>query len=997
MFPCKTLTYVQSNIDFNSFDVLNIDGGLSSEDPPHVYNVTEKTTFNHSIILRQWKRGKELHPKPILTTFVKQREFFRAHVFLCYGNVTVISIDFHQNPRIFWFTLISSKNCSFINCTFQQLQTPFKQMGRKIDDVRFYDQPIMYFNLQNTKIALRIVHPVYLKELASMESTSIKSFIEMRKKGDVFSLHNMVASHINISFLHAYSIDFSNTLFKNVFLRSTRASNVHLHQSRFINGIISVKKMRKLNVTNCIFNNFPVTASSSAKTIVHFYYTLFKGKTVGKGTALKLELCTGNVEIVWCSFMNNTSVRQSAVSSLLITTSQFCFGFKNNLVLTLNCSTFHSIDENVTTVSIPKEIEVIHFRDTHFTCSPGRYAKHYIFDKQYYQQPLDLRSTCQTCGRGTYNLFGERSTMTRDSFLFHPVSQNCTLCPYNTICENGKVRFKGGYWGYPNLRTQKLAMLPCPSYYCCLSEEQCRSYNTCNSFRNGRLCADCLEGFSCDITNKHRCTPNSQCHNGTLVFTVGSVLVVLVVMMFMYMKEIILLFKRMLSNSDEDNASYNKSNNIHDHNLRERLLHESAFIGDQRQPLPYQILDSSENVNTENYRPTTHMVSGGLKILIFFYQAGVIIRIQSTDKMLFAYPQFFDFIFTVFNIKLDINHSRGLACLLPDMNILEAKLGKLGFLFIALIFILVLLVLTYCFRLLNKTIMRNVLSFHYEFINNDVPTYSYAPFAVRVTCVYVQFLLIAFSSIATFAFVTVNCVTINLKSYLYVQASIECYKPWQYAMMVFIALWVVPFPLSLYLAPKLLYKCCITPAQFILMLSFPPIIPIQMVYQFIWPVPRRLGNEEAIHAKHLLLVINEPFRSTAADDGEKLCWEAVLEFRRTLLIVTQTFILSPIVKLYPMALLVIVFVLHHVIMKPFADHLLNTVEIVSQLVLLTIIFANMFWSMTREYGLMKSPVYKTLGEALMWYEMLVFALPIIGLILYMIFVVVKRVISFLRF
>lgn len=148
-------------------------------------------------------------------------------------------------------------------------------------------------------------------------------------------------------------------------------------------------------------------------------------------------------------------------------------------------------------------------------------------------------------------------------------------------------------------------------------------------------------------------------------------------------------------------------------------------------------------------------------------------------------------------------------------------------------------------------------------------------------------------------------------------------------------------------------------------------------------------TEDTILAKHLLLVINEPFRPSTANDKSRLCCEFILILRRILLIIAQTFIMSSISKLHPMVLLLLLFTFHHQKMKPFTDDILNDMEFGSLLVLLSLVFVDLFRTNTREYDLLKFPHYKTMGKVLMFYEMFIFSLPVLLILFYILFRIFK--------
>ena len=66
-------------------------------------------------------------------------------------------------------------------------------------------------------------------------------------------------------------------------------------------------------------------------------------------------------------------------------------------------------------------------------------------------------------------------------------------------------------------------------------------------------------------------------------------------------------------------------------------------------------------------------------------------------------------------------------------------------------------------------------------------------------------------------------------SYLYIQADIVCYTQWQWALVVFAVVWVVPYCAVLYCASALITSCSITPNEFVAVLLCPPVLVVLYV------------------------------------------------------------------------------------------------------------------------------------------------------------------------
>ena len=230
-------------------------------------------------------------------------------------------------------------------------------------------------------------------------------------------------------------------------------------------------------------------------------------------------------------------------------------------------------------------------------------------------------------------------------------------------------------------------------------------------------------------------------------------------------------------------------------------------------------------------------------------------------------------------------------------------------------------------------------------------------FMCRLKGGYVNMMLLGYSSVALFCLRSVHCVDLtdgSDKTYLFVQASVECYQWWQQVMVVAILTCVAPFPITLYIGCRMLRSGYISPNQFLVVLTFPPATALVYV---VWLVGgTRLvatedddRNQRKQEREHILSVLNEPFRrrkSKNKSDGNyprALIWEPVLIGRRFVLVVVTTFILSPILRLYPVGVMLLLFAVHDHLTKPYNSRDLNLLQFFSTLVLLLLLQVNTFF------------------------------------------------------
>ena len=90
------------------------------------------------------------------------------------------------------------------------------------------------------------------------------------------------------------------------------------------------------------------------------------------------------------------------------------------------------------------------------------------------------------------------------TYLYHDIE--CKDCPYGANCDN-LIRALPNFWGYEYYGNIKFQM--CPKGYCC-NQGQCVTHNACATHRTGRLCGECVAGYS-EALFSPRCVPNELC------------------------------------------------------------------------------------------------------------------------------------------------------------------------------------------------------------------------------------------------------------------------------------------------------------------------------------------------------------------------------------------------------------------------------------------------------------------------------------------------------
>ena len=438
---------------------------------------------------------------------------------------------------------------------------------------------------------------------------------------------------------------------------------------------------------------------------------------------------------------------------------------------------------------------------------------------------------------------------------------------------------------------------------------------------------------------------------------------------FLYIQEVFLFIKRVLQKL----ACYRHIplNNVNENQQDECI----DYVSVDPDELPFQFVPNNSEDFME-YPGQTYQISGIIKILFFFYQTASIMRINSSTKSHYFFPEFADIILSFFNIKIDINSPYIKICPFKNSDVISVEIIRSGILIVCPCILILIIVFNIAYENIlsreSKADSRYVLM-----IDDSVPRYAKLPFIVRFKSAYIQILLIGFASVGVLLFSMINCILINGEKYLYVQASVACYTIWQKIVMVIIASWVVPFCFSLYISCYLLRNCKITPNQFIFISTVPPSILMYVMKSKLQRDNSSLSLKNAMLAKEILRVVNQPFNNISGKPF-KIQWESILILRRLLLIIVNAFLISPFEKLYPIEFLLVLYLIHHMVVQPYKDFSLNIVEGVSLASLGFLTLLNNFWAFSDEIDITHNQSFMMIGHIFIIVELVILLIPILA-------------------
>ena len=590
----------------------------------------------------------------------------------------------------------------------------------------------------------------------------------------------------------------------------------------------------------------------------------------------------------------------------------------------------------------------------------------YLFVAAYPDQGFKtIIVTCLPCPRNAYSL-NAGSILFNVLWLYgHKISQiTCHTCPFGSICRDGRIAAQDNFWGYADTAKGSVKFISCPSGYCC-NKRQCVTYNSCSEGREGVLCGRCKMELSESVFTT-ACIKHALCKH-TWFWFIALAAGPLYVLFFMYLKEIgafvrvLILPKRFgkgrTSNTDENYVSFdNDERNMNDSSVDRMSDSESNQRRDLLRPLSLTNTRTTETVPESQ----SNLISGFIKILFFFYQTQALFKVSVRNEGFHKALELVKDILTgIFNFKVDGESSKIVWCPIKGLHPVGKSMLKATF--VAYVVILVLLFKAFA------VMVRKVKGLRQDIAASERRN----KFELRLVNCSIQFILLGYNTLTVTLFSLVSCVNLfSSEDVLFIDGTITCYQWWQYVVFFVLGIFVIPFPMVILLAIKLLKQPRTSTKSVFSCLIFPlPYFLYWFVSSFLW---KRRSSEQYqdnsttandddsvlsqrpsqfvssdVYNQEILLVLLGPFRKRNglnkinSDAYNKLPWESIFIARRLILIGLYTLITNPVVRLYIMLAFTVVFFVHHALILPFSSRILNHAETCSLLFLTSLCAMNL--------------------------------------------------------
>ncbi len=534
-----------------------------------------------------------------------------------------------------------------------------------------------------------------------------------------------------------------------------------------------------------------------------------------------------------------------------------------------------------------------------------------------------INMQCTACEENEYNLIqslysirypGERKDLVAINTGF------CYGCPSGGMCAGTGVTALPNYWGF--IHDNRMYFELCPPEYCC-QKSPCASHDTCAEGREGMLCASCMDGYRLAFL-MDSCLPSKSCDTawiGGIIVVTGLLYIAFLVCKVEIVNFVCYLFtfceeKEKNSNSNEIGISYDqRSYSITGESDKSREV-ENDINGVVVRVLPVERERKPWKIPLD-YVEIFH-------IIVYHFQDNGLFYTDITDKPVGA-----DLLGDVRRkfVKLARLDSTGLVatdfvCLSESATATRKALMKVSIVpFMVFIFLIFTVVVKLC-RMSSQLHSR-----------------------IMYTAVSTFLLIIIFSSqqMSTTAFSLVKCAWFGTADYLIIDATVQCYQPWQIVTFFYILFFIMPFWICIFVGPGLLRSEMISLHTFLIGLLVPTPFLVYCAYLFYkhrhTPVRASCPNQiESAVIGELWASFRQFFTSHI------LCWGGIVELRRLALVICATLITSPIGRISCMLCVLLCAVVIHVRYNPYLDGTTNLLCNISLIAMVLVAVINFGWS-----------------------------------------------------
>ena len=665
---------------------------------------------------------------------------------------------------------------------------------------------------------------------------------------------------------------------------------------------------------------------------------------------------------------------------------------RGNMVMRDNTFRVSSANESVPVLSYRASEEGAHMESyqTNLICPDG-YHSHtvstYVALSRKKKTIDTLLLYCRPCSFAKYSLVGAHLTMDNLNFTYI-VNSTCHKCPYGALC-NDNIKAKANFWGeeYDN----EVDMYLCPEDYCC-PDAHCTTFDKCAFNRTGRLCGKCKDGYSESLYSAE-CIPHDECTYVSIFWVILAVYGCAYVIFFLLEEEwqlllhsfttwLQLMFFHYLFKCRRGAKRVHRAVSVR---RKSTTINSKTKVDNSTNEKP----DTGGTDDDDEEEDAEDAHSAYLSIFMYYVQIPSLLRIsifyENEDRI-----RPLEDLLSGIKSAVSFN-SYGIkytTCIMKDITVIYKVAMRFAFvvyLFIVLI-VIYLLVKPFCCAIQPR--------------KRFAVCRKSSPFDAKFITAFVSLLLYTYQYLAENSMAMLRCIdvkTVN-SSVLYLDANITCYQPWQFVVITFVCIYVIPFAVVLAIAPDLLRRHLIKVPVFIVSLFLPLFSGPYLGYLFI---TRRQKDRHLRLTKTVVLddgtIIRAPKKEKEKRDTATLvsrllsepyknkfawgiCWEGVVALRRLLLIVIATFNTSIIFRHLLLVLGCQIALLMQLAVRPFVRRACNIAETLSLTVLLLISIMNFLKSSYFQSGEVPDPTTDKIFFIYDWIEALLLGVVPLGII-----------------
>ena len=507
----------------------------------------------------------------------------------------------------------------------------------------------------------------------------------------------------------------------------------------------------------------------------------------------------------------------------------------------------------------------------------------------------------------------------------------CLPCPFGATCIQNNIAAKQNFWGQQSSEhPQSLHFIACPDDYCQTPASGSKDFNSCQGKRTGILCGICAPGYSESLLSTE-CLPPDQC--GDKWFWILTFLAITGFAIYLLTKPPIL-----------------------------------KFVGRQilccKRREQHQVTEGVDGVEE-------HFDSGYLKIAFYFYQVAELLTVGSTDDLFHKVP-FIPAMVASFNFRIRA-FKESMRCPFVGLTVVTKELLLSGTVFATMADVVIIYFMHLCFNIARHKAL---------------------PSLDLYIAVIIEIMLFGYERLVETSFKLMDCVPIGpAEKRLFFDGTVICWQWWQYTLMAYTTLFVVPFNFVLYFGSSKVYRASISATAFLCACILP--LPF-LIYWFIKSVLKNREQHDATSAsvqlvnQHVLDVLIGPFRPPNSEDKGTLYWESILIGRRFTLLACHAFLDDAMLCRVVMTFACVVMLLHHVWKNPYRDSIANGTETVSLLVLVIIALINLTKATLISFGTTPAGPSKSYIQAMDWFQILALTLPPVLLSLYVVLAILSQ-------